>query len=441
MKPVSATILIVCAAIAARGVAEVAPRALTLPEAIALALQHSPDLAAAKHRIATARAYHDQTYAALWPHIRLSASYAASDNPVQAFMMTLNQRAFNFGANFNNPDTTDNLNGKVLAQYSLYDGGNSSAQRQATRLVADAVETNLDAVRDELILEVTRAYHHINQARQFILTSEAAVGSMEANRKLAADRQEAGKALKNDVLNADVRLAESRENLVRARTSLALAETVFRNIIGVGENDPVTASTDFPSLDRSAQPVADTTPPDRPEIHAMRKIVAAAEKQIRAAQSGQRPRVRAFASYDLDSGNAYDFEDSWVAGVSVELDVFDGFLTRGKVAAARAEADSAREQLRKLELGIQLEVRQAYLNLSDSLLRVETTAKSVALAEESLQLTRDRYAGGLALFTQVLDADAALTAARQRHAAARSDVLIARAVLEKALGTIAKESQ
>jgi len=42
---------------------------------------------------------------------------------VQAFMMTLNQRAFSFGSDFNHPGTTDNLNAKVLASYSLYNGG------------------------------------------------------------------------------------------------------------------------------------------------------------------------------------------------------------------------------------------------------------------------------------------------------------------------------
>jgi outer membrane protein TolC len=60
------------------------------------------------------------------------------------------------------------------------------------------------------------------------------------------------------------------------------------------------------------------------------------------------------------------YEDSWVAGVSVELDVFDGFLTRGKVAEARANLDAAREELRRTELALQLEAKEAQLDLQEA---------------------------------------------------------------------------
>jgi len=39
--------------------------------------------------LAAARAGWHQTEAAFWPRIRVSGTYAGSDNPVQAFMMTL----------------------------------------------------------------------------------------------------------------------------------------------------------------------------------------------------------------------------------------------------------------------------------------------------------------------------------------------------------------
>ncbi len=426
---------------------------LSLPEAIQLALKNNPDLATARQRVAAARAGIQQADAALWPRVRVSETYAASDNPVQAFMMTLNQRAFNFGANFNHPDTTDNLNTKLLAQWSLYDGGRSFAGQQAARLGAEAAGQSLEAARNDLVFEVTRAFHTVGKARQFLRVAEAAVASMQANAGIASNRFAAGQALKTDLLDAEVRLAEARENLVRARNAVALSEIVFRNVLGVGEKENVTPSvvtlTLSPSkgnglsragetteLLRSAQ--NDTKGTTRPELLAAQKTVAAAERQVAAARSGYLPRLNAFASYDLDSGDASRFKDSWLAGVSVELDLFDGFLTRGKVAEARANLDASREQLRKTELAIALEIRQAQLNVEEAQARLEATGKSVAQAEESLKLTKDRYSEGLALFTQVLDAETALTGARQRRAAAEADYLIAQAALERALGKVWK---
>jgi outer membrane protein TolC len=424
---------------------------LALPDAIRLALEKNPDLAAAQQRVAAARAGLQQVDAAFWPRVRVSESYAASDNPVQAFMMTLNQRAFNFGANFNHPDTTDNLNTKVLAQWSLFDGGRSLAAHAAAKLGAEAAAQSLEAARNDLVFEVTRAFHTVGKARQFLRTAEAAVASMEANAGIASNRFAAGTALKADFLDAQVRLSEARENLVRARNAVALSEMVFRNVLGVGEKENVTAGSVTLSEAKGLSPSdSDTTEilrfaqndragQIRPELLAAQKAVAAAGRQVSAARSGYLPRLNAFASYDLDSGDASRFKDSWVAGVSVELDVFDGFLTRGKVAEARAQELTAREQLRKTELAIQLETKQAQLNLREAAARLDTTGNAVAQAEESLKLTKERYGEGLALFTQVLDAETALTSARQRRAAAEADYLIARAALDRALGRTWKD--
>jgi len=51
-----------------------------------------------------------------------------------------------------------------------------------------------------------------------------------------------------------------------------------------------------------------------------------------------------------------------------------------------------------------------------------------------VQITRARYGNGLALLTQLLDAETALTSARQRRAAAEADCEIDHAALNKALG-------
>jgi outer membrane protein len=436
--------------------ADDAARRLTLEEAIQIALQNSPDLASAQQRLAAARAAIQQADAALFPRIRVSETYSASDNPVQAFMMDLNQRRLSFGpgTDFNNPPTTDNLNAKLLATYSLYNGGRDVAARQAANLNSEAAAQMLESVRNDLVFEVTRVFHTIGKARHFVNTAQAAVTSMQANRTVAQNRFDQGNALKTDLLDAEVRLAEARENLLRAQNAVAISETVFRNLLGVGETRPLTAAdADAPVFTNDRQqkrahpsaraepgnPAADVS--GRPEFVAAQKAVAVAERQVRIAEGGHLPRVHAFASYDLDSGDARRFEDSWVAGVSVELDVFDGFLTRGKVAEARANLGAAREQLRKTELALQLEAKEAQLNLQEAQARLATTEQAVAQAEESLQITKERYGNGLTLLSQLLDAETALTAARQRRAAAEADSLIARAALVRALGRAWKEEK
>ena len=81
------------------------------------------------------------------------------------------------------------------------------------------------------------------------------------------------------------------------------------------------------------------------------------------------------------------------------------------------------------------------MNLDAAAARLETTVRAVVQAQESLQIAQDRYAEGLALLTQVLDAESALTGARQRRVAAATDYQVAVAALARARGTILKETE
>jgi outer membrane protein TolC len=442
MKTAWRTALLVAVTVTAAAAADDVPQPLSLPEAVAFALRKSPDVGAVRERLAAAEAVRRQVDASLYPRLSVSEGYAASNNPVQGFMMRLNQRNLDFGpaTDFNEPGTIDNFNTRVLGSYLLYDGGRGAAARQAARLDTAAAAHALAAARSDLVFAVTRDFYTVAKARRLVETAEASVGSMESILRVAARRYEEGSALKTDVLDADVRLAEAQESLVRARNALALSETSFRNVLGADPADAVTAAdasladdgTEAGETDSSAP--APLEAPNRPEALAARASVDAAEREVRAAVGGHLPRLRAFAGYDVDSGDFDRFADSFVTGVSLELDVFDGFLTRGRIAEARAKLGAAREHLRRVELAVGMEAEQARLDVAAARARLRATDRAVEQAAESLAISKERYANGLALLAQVIDAERAAAVARERRAAAMADLHIARAALRRARG-------
>jgi outer membrane protein TolC len=152
-------------------------------------------------------------------------------------------------------------------------------------------------------------------------------------------------------------------------------------------------------------------------------------------RAGYRPRISAFGSLDYDYGWRTDGDrQSYTVGVLAQWDLWDGRRTRGKVSEAEANFEATREQERKVRLAIELEVEQARLQLQEANERLAVTGSAIALAEESARLTRARFAEGLALATQLIDAETALTTAQIRHIEAESDRRIAIAALRKALG-------
>jgi outer membrane protein TolC len=414
-----------------------AARAIELEEAVAMALANSPDVAAANHRIAAARAAILEARSGFLPAVSVSQSYTASNNPVRAFMMTLNQRAFDFAdTDFNHPGTVDNFATRLIGRWRLYDGGRDAAGHDAAELAAEAAEANLAAVRNTLVFEVTRAYYETLKARRFVATAEAAVADRENNLALAESLRDEGAALETDALDADVALAAARADLISARSARAVAEAILTSVVGARGNERLTAAeVAGEAVDLATE--GDLTGLDyrqRPELVSADKLVEAAEKRLRAARAGWLPRLSAFGGYNLDSGDFDDFADSWAAGASVELDLFEGGRTQGAIARAQAELSAAEAERRRIELRMELDWRRSRQAVEESAARVRATAKAAHQAERSLRITRERYREGLALFARVLSSETALADARQRRSAAVYDYHIARAALERAGG-------
>jgi len=156
---------------------------------------------------------------------------------------------------------------------------------------------------------------------------------------------------------------------------------------------------------------------------------------VKRARSGYLPRVNAFGSVDYDYGWKFDGDGkSYTAGLLAQWDLWDGQSSRGKVHEAKANWNVAREDERKIRLALDLEVEQARLALKEANERLGVTEKVVAQASESVELTRARFDQGLAIATQLIDAETALLTTRVRRAEAEADRRIAIAAFRKALG-------
>ena len=179
--------------------------AVTLDEAVQAALDHSPTLQAAESRIGAARAMLRQAQSYYYPSIGVSAGYSASDNPIQVFMMQLNQRQMDMmdpGFDANHPDDTDNLRLSLGAQWRLFDRQRDAGKHMA-RYGAEASAHAFAAARNQLIHEITRGFHGVLQAKAFASVQAESVNSIEESLRIARARFDAGSAVRTDGLNLE----------------------------------------------------------------------------------------------------------------------------------------------------------------------------------------------------------------------------------------------
>ena len=410
----------------------------TAEEAVATALRQHPDVTAARHRIEACRAMLQQVDSAWQPQVILSGHYIQSANALTGFVFTMNQRNFGYASNpdrYNRPGWVDDLNltGKVV--YNLYAGGAPTAQRTAAGAGARAAEEDLRSVQQQLAAEVIKALLHLRKAREGVSALEAGLRAQDASVGNARLRFEAGQVLKADLLSLEVQLARTREALSSARHAAALAARAFTFALGSEPSpEPVEVAPEDPALANLAPPAtADFS--GRPELAALEERQRMAEALITVARAGNRPTVNAFVAGQFDQGWRFGrHAESVEGGVSLNLHVFDGGRTAGKVRQAQAELAQVREQLRKARLGIGLEVEQARLAHADAVERLQVTAAAVLQAEESAALSRARFEQGVLLAAELIGTESRLTEVRLGRVLATADERLALVQLRRALG-------
>ena len=405
------------------------------------AQEANPSLAGAARRADSAAAAVAQARSAYYPQLKASAQWARTDNPPQAFFMNLNQRAADMMADPNQPDDTENVRLTAGAQWRLFDFGRREAMLRMAQAGEAARRAMLDAARNELDHQVTRAYFGALQAEAFLEVRKEAVASLEENLRIANERLAAGSAVKTDALNLEVTLAEAREDLIRARNGVELARAALNTAVGrevVGAGDALVAPDALPA--RPAAPAAEAIE-SRGELRAARAALRAQEQGLREARRRSAPALNAFGSMDYDSKDVSDFEQSYMVGVAAEVDLFTGGRNRGAAAQALAEAAAARADVEKAANDLRLDLRQATLGVGEAGERVDVAAKSLESAAEALRITRERYQQGAADITQLLTAQLGHTATRTRLAAARYDYLTALSNLDRAQGKLGMEER
>lgn len=407
----------------------------TIDRAVEVALENNPDLRAAEARLEGAEAMREEARSHALPQLSLKSSYTQTDSPMMAFGSILNQRAFTFDLDFNDPGTIDNLNATASVGVNLYAGGRVSAGRRAAEAGLNAAEFDAAAARHRLVAETVRSYLDIRKAREAVAAVEAGVKAYEAAVSNAQLRFEAGQVLKADLLSLEVTLAQTREQLVEARHYQSLAERGFVFVLGLPAAE---RSIEMPPSDPSLERIVEPQSLDyrsRPELQALRQREEAARQMRRVASGARRPSVTGFASYQYDHGWETGRDgDAWMAGVAVNYDVFNGGKSSARLRQAEAQLSELREYMRKADLGIGLEVERARLAVELAKDRVAVTELSLAQAGESAALSRARYEEGALLTSELIGVEGRLMEARMRRAAAVADRITAVAELRRAVG-------
>jgi len=412
---------------------------LSLERAVEIGLANNPDMDMALARIRQSEAMIDQARAAFWPSLSLYYEYTRGDAPSAYLFKVIDQRNLPPQVDFNDPGLFENNEVGLTARTNFFNGGRDylRVRMAETGLAMGALDRQ--SIRNGLVMSVIHAYYDALAARDFIRISEESVETVKAQLRIMKVRYEAGGVLKSDVLSLEVRLAQAREDLIRARNAYSLAIASLGNLMGLDPDTGlalVEGSRVSPALPGGYEEGLPMALARRPELEKARLAVVQSRMGVDAARGEYLPRLDAQAKlYADDEGLQFESDRAnWTAGMVMNWDFFTGFSTRAAAAKAEAALGELLAADRKAVLSVKLDLKSAYLRLAEAEARLEVSRASVAQAEESLRLVKTQYEGGSATVTRYLDAETARNRAETRAVAAFYDREKAQAAVARAVG-------
>jgi outer membrane protein TolC len=388
---------------------------ITLQQALELAQRNSRELQVAQQELERSRAALRQARAALLPTLDTGASINAQETQ-QAEPGRINPTTGQFESGGTSSTLTTTLSGAIQLNYDVYTAGRRSATIRANEAQVRFQELQLELTAEQLRLDVTNDYYDLQEADEQVRIARAALEEAERSLRDAQALERAGVGTRFDVLQAEVDVANSRQELTQRISAQQIARRQVVRRIGLAESadvssaDPV-AVADLWNLTLEESIVLAYR--NRAELEQQLVQRQVSQQQRRAALADTGPQVSVFANYNVQNQLDSDqgFNDTYQFGARVDLRIFDAGASRAaadqeesNVAIAETRFADARNQIR-------FEVEQAYYNLQANFDNIQTASLAVEQATESLRLARLRFQAGVGTQTDVLRSQTELTRA------------------------------
>ena len=331
-----------------------------------------------------------------------------------------------------------NLNSTVYQP--VFTGGFNLANYHFAKLGVDSSKASVETTKRDIVLQVRVGYFNIIRADKFVDVAKQAVKQFEAQLEVTKAFFDVGIVPKNDVLQAEVRLANAVQALISAENALATAKASFNTLLIREINTPfevvdILAYKPFPLGFEAALEEALR---QRPEVKAAQVNIDQAKENVKAAKSGFFPTISLAGNYsrvsDAAGLNSDMTGERWTIQALATLTLFDWGNTAYKVGENKVRVTQAEDSKTQLILSITLEVKNDYLNMLVAEKSLRVAEKSIEQAEENLRMNEERYKYQVATQTDVLDAVVLLANARVNYYGALSDFNVAQAQLERAMG-------
>lgn len=410
------------------------PRSLNLKQALALAWKANPTLQVSRLEQLIADQDVVRARSGFLPKVKDETSQTIYDLGTR---IRVSQGVPSGGVTF--PLSNNNFwTSKLSVDQTIFDFWATPSRYQAAILGQTATRLDTAQTRDNIFLMVCQGYFKVLRAEKLVNVAQQEVVQFGDQLKDAKNLYEFGLVTFNDVLQAEVALADSKQRLITAKNDVINAKSALNKLIGLPIPTPLslTEEKELATPPLKLAEASELAVIHRSDLKASTNRIDQGEKKVNEARAQHFPRLYAQAGQFWQQNFLYLHTNQWFAIFGLQWTLFNGLDTHAQVQQAKDKVEQLKVKHQDLSEQVRLDVQTAYLAVNETAERIRVTEKAVKQGDENLRLNRERYREQVGTATNVVDAVTLLTKTRVNFYNARYDHQLAKAQFLWAIGAI-----
>lgn len=327
---------------------------------------------------------------------------------------------------------------KVTFQYSLF---NTDVQYNyfIQKELISAQEAHKRIIENELRYSIATAYYQYLQSLDAVRIIENArlvlIELARLNEKLVSNNV----ATKEVLTSARYEISKVDQQLATAGKNRETARAYLNFLINRDLAAPVAVDSSLtkilPEAPESLPDLQQTALRGRQELAQLGGSLRAARTSVRLNEANATIPNLYIGGNAGFQGFGYTFRNQAyaVAQVGLQWDLFRGYEKRSKIQQAKIQTDALQTRLQDVQRQIQLQVLQAYYDLDAANESLAATQSGILNADATFRIIDSKYRNGQALLIEFLRYQNDRLTAQLLHLLARTDVLVKRAALDRAV--------
>lgn len=406
---------------------------VSLVDCIKLAITHHPTIMSAISNAEIYKTMIGQAWSNYFPTLSAGVSYSRND-----MMMTMSSSYARMMSQKYNMYYMPTISANLL----LFDFGKTKSNADMATKTYESSRYDAETSIELVIYNVKVAYYNLVFAEIQKRVYEDTVKDFELQYKQAKAQYDIGRKAKIDVTTAEYNLGNAKVNLIKAKNTLELAAAELANAVGIPELENVVLKDQLNSkaYDVNFTDLLKTAQASRPALLSAKKLMDAAELNIRSAKRAFTPDLSAFGSYN-QGGRQIDSDYGYQFGVQLNYNAINLMLLKKQVDQAKAEYKKAVADYEQQRQNVYLEVKSAYINLLNSHDSISVSKLALQQAKERQYQAFRRYQVGLGDAIEFKDAENSYLNAQLDYYSNLLSYNINAAELERVIGAPIKESE